>query len=68
VTNGPWIAADERGRAVGQLSCPKCSGIAKSHRGFLFWLLVVLLFPIGLALLLLKPTYTCKSCGFAFKP
>jgi hypothetical protein len=52
---------------VGTLSCPRCAGEAEGKRGCLIWAGVVLLFPIGLVLLLLKPTYTCKSCGFRFK-
>jgi hypothetical protein len=53
---------------MAQISCPKCTCIATESRGCLIWLFVILLFPIGLVLLLLKPTYKCKSCGFKFKP
>ncbi|TET38955.1 MAG: DUF2367 domain-containing protein [Planctomycetota bacterium] len=52
---------------MGQLSCPKCSGTAKGGRSCLIWLLVILLFPIGLALLLLPPKYRCSKCGHTFK-
>lgn len=52
----------------GELSCPKCNGIAKGSRGFFVWFFVVILFPVGLLLLLIwKPIYKCKGCGFAFK-
>jgi hypothetical protein len=49
-----------------KLSCPRCNGYASGHRGCLLWFFVVILFPIGLLLLLIKPTYTC-SCGYRFK-
>ncbi len=52
---------------MGELSCPRCFGTAEGGRGCLIWILVILLFPIGLILLLLKPTYKCKSCGYMFK-
>jgi hypothetical protein len=52
---------------MGILSCPKCSGEAEGKRGILIWIGVVLFFPIGLVLLFLKPTYTCKARGFKFK-
>lgn len=51
----------------GAISCPKCSSIALGGRGFLIWFFVIILFPIGLLLLLLKPTYKCTKCSFTFK-
>jgi len=60
-------AAADRALSGATLSCPQCSGIAEGHRDPLVWPFVVLLFPIGLLLLLVKQTYTCKSCGFKFK-
>jgi hypothetical protein len=54
---------------MAQISCPKCTCIATESRGCLIWLGVILLFPIGLVLLLLKPPYyKCMGCGFKFKP
>ena len=52
---------------MGRLSCPHCTGMARGDRGCLVWVFVILLFPFGLLLLLLKPTYECHSCGFRFK-
>ena len=49
------------------LSCPKCEGKALGGHGCLFWLLVILTFPVGLLFLLIKPTYRCKQCGYRFK-
>lgn len=48
--------------------CPRC-GSAAYDRGREIWLLlfVILLFPLGLLLLLLKSTYNCPTCGLAFQ-
>jgi hypothetical protein len=55
---------------MGKLSCPKCGSSANGGYGCLLIGLMVLTFPIGLLLLLIRPTYTCRSkkCGHAFKP
>ena len=52
---------------MGTISCPRCGGKAVGKRGCLTWLFVILLFPIGLILLLLKVTYRCEACGYRFK-
>lgn len=52
----------------GVATCPKCAGTNwKGGRGFWVWLLVVLLFPIGLLLLLIKPTWYCTRCQFSYR-
>jgi hypothetical protein len=50
----------------GALSCPRCTGAAIGGRSGCLILLMILLFPIGLLLLLVKPTYTCTKCGYTF--
>jgi hypothetical protein len=50
------------------ISCPKCRGVSTGGRGCLHIAAIVLLFPVGLLLLLISPTYTCTQCGFRFKP
>ncbi len=52
---------------MGWLSCPECKDKAYGGRGCLIILLIILLFPIGLLLLLVKPTYRCQRCGYKFK-
>jgi len=49
------------------LSCPKCEGKAFGGRGCWIIGLMILTFPIGLLLLLLKPTYNCSECGYRFQ-
>ena len=49
------------------LSCPKCETIAEGKYGCLIWVFVILLFPIGLLLLLVKKTYSCSKCEYTFK-
>ena len=53
--------------SAGAISCPKCSNASHGSRGCLIWFFVILLFPVGLLFLLLKPTYKCGSCGYTFK-
>jgi hypothetical protein len=49
------------------LSCPKCQRLAvRGGRGCLVWFFVILLFPIGLVLLRLRPAYRCTHCGYRF--
>lgn len=50
-----------------RVSCPKCKADVSGSRGWIIWTLVILFFPSGLLLLLLKPTCTCTGCGFRFK-
>lgn len=47
--------------------CPVCQGPATGGRRLLTWLIVILLFPIGLLILLRKPTYQCEACGHLFQ-
>lgn len=49
------------------LSCPRCAGEATGGRGCLHIAAIILLFPVGLLFLLIKPTYTCNRCGYRFK-
>jgi hypothetical protein len=53
---------------AGALSCPRCAGPAYGGRSGCMILLIILTFPIGLLFLLIKPTYRCAKCGFAFQP
>lgn len=51
----------------GRMVCTKCGGSNWSGgRSFLCWLGVVLFFPIGLLLLLLRPKWRCDRCGFTY--
>ena len=46
-------------------SCPKCGRFkAESTRGCLFWVCVVMIFPIGLLLCLIPEEYRCSRCGW----
>ena len=66
--NPKYSQSDRHIRPIrGGLSCPKCMGITKGQYGGLIWLFVILLFPIGLLLLLVKKTYSCYNCGYTFK-
>ena len=51
----------------GAISCPNCGGPAFGGRDGCLICLMILTFPIGLLLLLVKPTYKCRSCGWTFK-
>lgn len=52
----------------GVVTCPKC-GETKwvGGRGCLLWAGVILLFPIGLLLLFVKPTWKCAKCRYTFQ-
>lgn len=52
----------------GVVVCPICGGIRwKGGRSVWLWIGVVLLFPIGLLLLFVKPTFRCLQCGYTFR-
>ena len=51
----------------GALSCPRCGCTAFGSRSGCIILLIILTFPFGLILLLIKPTYRCVKCGYTFK-
>ncbi len=49
-------------------TCPKCTGTEwTGGRGCLLWGLVILLFPLGLLLLFVQPTWKCASCGYTYR-
>jgi len=52
----------------GVVTCPQCHGTSWSGgRSCLFWVAVILLFPIGLLLLIEKPTWRCARCSYTFR-
>lgn len=52
----------------GVVTCPRCTGqVWDGGRGCLVWLGVILLFPIGLLLLFVKPTWRCVKCRYTFQ-
>ena len=52
---------------MASLSCPNCGGAASGGRGCLTLCVMIFTFPFSLPFFLLKPTYSCRSCGFRFK-
>jgi hypothetical protein len=57
-----------RNKSMEPLYCPLCDNlIIRAGHGYLFWFLVIILFPAGLLLLLIKSTYICPKCGHKFK-
>ena len=50
------------------VSCPQCKGKAVTSHNMFRLAVIVVLFPAGLLLLLLKRTYRCGPCSFKFKP
>jgi hypothetical protein len=47
--------------------CLLCGKTATGGHGCLMILLIIVTFPFGLLFLLIKPIYTCLTCGFRFK-
>lgn len=66
LTPSEATASLNRPVAPGALSCPRCSGSAFGARHGCLIALMVITFPLGLLLLLIRPTYTCSSCGYRF--
>lgn len=51
----------------GVITCPKCGGTKwEGGRGCVIWALVILLFPIGLLLLFIRPTFRCRGCRYSY--
>jgi len=49
-------------------ACPDCQNTNWSGgRGVVAWLIVILLFPLGLLALLIRPTWKCTKCGFSYQ-
>lgn len=47
--------------------CPSCGGGRwTGGRGCIRWILVVILFPIGLLLLFIQPRWRCQDCGYTY--
>jgi hypothetical protein len=52
----------------GMVTCPRCGGTKWSGgRGLIVWLGVILLFPLGVLLLFVKPTWRCRSCLYPYR-
>lgn len=49
------------------MRCPLCEAISwKGGRAVAQSLCVILLFPIGLVLLIIPPTWVCRKCGYRY--
>lgn len=49
-------------------ACPKCGGVEWSGtRGILLFILMIVMFPIGLLFLFVPPTWTCHGCGHWYR-
>lgn len=51
----------------GAIHCPACNCWQWiSGRGLLVWILIILLFPLGLLFLLIQPKHRCEECGYTY--